>query len=301
MATKKAASKKNVTATTAAPSKKPTTTKITTIRADAKPGSSVGGKKGASFASNLPSNIVSIVFVELFGTFALTLVAIMALSSLAPLYLGLALVALFIAIGAISGAHLNPAITFGFWVSRRLSIVTAAFYWVAQFLGAMAAVVLVNLLSDGMFAVDFTNFTALHWSILIAELVGTAVFMYGFMSATARTDTAPAVKALGVGLSFMLGLLVATSLITAAQSGIDQMKITSVDQIPHELRIKDATLNPAVAVAETENTDTQLQGGAAQKDEKQVSRFSLEVILGTFIGAAIGALLYQLTNYRSRR
>lgn len=39
----------------------------------------------------------------------------------------------------ISGGHFNPAVTFGVWIGRRISLTTAALFWVAQLLGAVVA------------------------------------------------------------------------------------------------------------------------------------------------------------------
>src|SRR3982751_4021476 len=49
---------------------------------------------------------------------------------------GLALLAMAYTIGHVSGCHINPAVTLGFVVSRKLSLGKAAYYWVAQFAGA---------------------------------------------------------------------------------------------------------------------------------------------------------------------
>ena len=72
---------------------------------------------------------------------------------------------------------------------------------------------------------------------------------------------------------------------------------------PREVYVGGATLNPAVALAVTEKTDSQLQGSSAtpQKDEKAYTRLSLEVIAATLIGAALGGNLFLLVNYRSRQ
>ena len=48
------------------------------------------------------------------------------------------LLALAYALGPISGAHVNPAVTMGFLVSRRLLLEDAIGYWVAQFVGGIA-------------------------------------------------------------------------------------------------------------------------------------------------------------------
>ena len=149
MATKKAASTKKATA------KKPAAAKTTvrTIRADAKPASVKPVTAGASTSGSkvqLPSNIINIVLAELFGTFILTMVALATFQDAGALYVGLAVAVIVVAVGAISGAHVNPAVTFGLWAARKLKTVLVPFYWGAQFLGAMLAVIVMNLLTGGL-------------------------------------------------------------------------------------------------------------------------------------------------------
>ncbi|MEO6974116.1 MAG: MIP family channel protein [Rhodoferax sp.] len=50
---------------------------------------------------------------------------------------GLVMLILAYAIGPISGAHINPAVTMGFLVSRRISAVEAVGYWIAQVVGGI--------------------------------------------------------------------------------------------------------------------------------------------------------------------
>jgi len=47
-------------------------------------------------------------------------------------------------LGHISGGHFNPAITFGFLITRRIAASLAVIYWIAQFLGAIAAAALLR-------------------------------------------------------------------------------------------------------------------------------------------------------------
>src|SRR5215471_13069241 len=49
---------------------------------------------------------------------------------------GLALLAMAYTIGHVSGCHINPAVTLGFLLSRKLTLVQSVYYWVAQFMGA---------------------------------------------------------------------------------------------------------------------------------------------------------------------
>ena len=52
---------------------------------------------------------------------------------------GLALAALVSALGAVSGAHFNPAVTFAVWLAGHISPVRAALYVIAQLVGGVAA------------------------------------------------------------------------------------------------------------------------------------------------------------------
>ncbi|MHA6761210.1 MIP family channel protein [Streptacidiphilus sp. PAMC 29251] len=56
---------------------------------------------------------------------------------------GFTLLALAYALGPISGCHVNPAVTLGFLVAKRIDVKTAVGYWVAQFVGGIAGAALV--------------------------------------------------------------------------------------------------------------------------------------------------------------
>jgi MIP family channel proteins len=59
---------------------------------------------------------------------------------------GLAIGVMVCALGPISGGHFNPAITFGFLITRRIKPHLAGVYWIAQFGGAALAALLVRQL-----------------------------------------------------------------------------------------------------------------------------------------------------------
>ena len=61
---------------------------------------------------------------------------------------GLALMVIVYAWGSISGAHVNPAVTFGIAVTGRIEWPKAIAYWVAQFLGAAIAAYLLKWLLE---------------------------------------------------------------------------------------------------------------------------------------------------------
>jgi aquaporin Z len=54
---------------------------------------------------------------------------------------GFALVAIVYAFGPISGAHVNPAVTLGMLIAKKIEMGDAVKYWVAQFLGGILAAI----------------------------------------------------------------------------------------------------------------------------------------------------------------
>ena len=300
MATKKAAVKKSSTTAKKAPSKPTTTTKVktgSTVAASVSTGTKAKKAK-------IDNSVINIVLAELVGTFALTLVALLALKDVLPLYVGLTVAVLVMAIGAISGTHINPAVTFGLWTAKKIKAILIPFYWGAQFLGAMAAIVVLNAVAGTTKGLDFGHFMEFSWAIFFIELIGTAVFMFGLMSVINRAELSTGGKAIGIGLSLFVGLLVATSILEPARTqaitnyGKDAADAKEAPAIPHQIFVSGATLNPAVALAATETTESTLRGTQADESEKRYSRLSLEVIVSTLAGAAIGANLARLLGYR---
>ena len=209
MATKKTSKKAPVKAaekkTAAAKTENKTTVKYVVTESTAK-------SKRVKLDSKLPDNLINIVIAEVIGTFILTLAALFASDILSSMYVGFALMFIVAIIGNISGAHVNPAVTFGLWTMRKLKTVLVPFYWGAQFLGAMAAIVLVGSLTNGGFALSFDQFTAFSWSIFAMELVGTAVFVFGIAAVLQRKEIKAAGQAFGIGLALMIGLVVSGSI-----------------------------------------------------------------------------------------
>jgi aquaporin Z len=86
---------------------------------------------------------------ELVGTFLF--VSVIALSgsagSLAPLAIGSALMTMVYMGGHISGAHYNPAVSFGAFLRRKIGAVQMLAYWAVQLIGAALAFVVADLVS----------------------------------------------------------------------------------------------------------------------------------------------------------
>lgn len=90
-------------------------------------------------------------FAEFVGTFALIFVGAGSIiatrgGNLTAIGLahGLAIAVMASAVGHISGGHFNPAVTFGFVVTRKIEIHLAAAYWFAQLVGAILAAFLLQ-------------------------------------------------------------------------------------------------------------------------------------------------------------
>ncbi len=84
-------------------------------------------------------------FAELLGTFVLVLggcgTAIFGHVGFlgVAIAFGLTVVAMAYGVGHISGAHLNPAVSFGVWANGRMSLKEMLTYWVAQIIGGLLA------------------------------------------------------------------------------------------------------------------------------------------------------------------
>src|SRR5690606_37651954 len=116
-----------------------TTTKVTTVQAvDAKPRRSVKLPK-VNF-QRMP--LVGAGIAEFVGTFLL--VSLILVNRNDPVTVAFGSIGIAMMLAIYSGAHVNPAITIGAWVNRKLDSARALGYLVAQSLGAMLAFVTVS-------------------------------------------------------------------------------------------------------------------------------------------------------------
>jgi aquaporin Z len=116
------------------------------------------------------------------------------------------------ALGRISGAHFNPAVTIGLAAGKRFDWKDVPAYVVAQVVGATlaGAVILIiakghsGFVADGHMATNSYGDAGYKlWAVLVAEAVMTAMFLYVILGATARRAT-PAVAGLTIGLCLTL-------------------------------------------------------------------------------------------------
>ncbi len=89
------------------------------------------------------TKIIGAIIGEIIGTGLITGVAL-TLGLFNPLYMVFAYTGITAAVFALSGAHLNPAITAGMMASRRVSAIRGVLYIIAQLIGAWAGFMIIN-------------------------------------------------------------------------------------------------------------------------------------------------------------
>lgn len=144
-----------------------------------------------------------------FGTAGGSIAAGVVATSLA---FGLVLLALVYGIGAVSGCHVNPAVTLGFLAARRISLLEASGYWIAQLIGGIAgAAALYGIFRStplytahtGLGANGFGSHSIIGASAagaFAAEVVLTGMFVFVVLSVTWQAANAP-VAGLAIGLA----------------------------------------------------------------------------------------------------
>lgn len=124
----------------------------------------------------------------------------------AALGVGMTFAVLVMTLASTSGAHLNPAITLGHWTLRKIDTANAILYIVAQFVGALAAFRLYEYLTGS--SLNVISGTSFQWPVLVAELVGTAIFGFG-IAASVYQKFEGGKAAFTIGASLAVGILVA--------------------------------------------------------------------------------------------
>jgi MIP family channel proteins len=131
---------------------------------------------------------------------------------------GLAIGIMVTAVGHISGGHLNPAVTIGFWVTKRLSTLQSVAYWFAQLLGAyIAGLLLVMLVPDSSWRPDalgaITPDLALdttRWHGMVIECILTFFLVFVvFATAVDAKGAFNKIAGFAIGLTITMGALFA--------------------------------------------------------------------------------------------
>ncbi len=130
---------------------------------------------------------------------------------------GLSVVAMAYAIGYISGCHINPAISIGMVVAGRMKASEAAYYIVAQILGAIAGAGILILIASGKpdYSVAVNGLGQNGYDALspqkyslqagfIAEVVLTFIFLLVIFGSTSTKNINGGFAGLAIGLSLVL-------------------------------------------------------------------------------------------------
>ena len=201
------------------------------------------------------------LLTEFAGTFVfLTVIALSGnAGALAPLAIGLALTAMVYMGGHVSGAHYNPAVTFGLFLRRAISAATMGAYWATQLVAGVLAFTVAFLLT-GKHAAIHPGQGVNAWSALGAEVVFTTALVLVVLNVAATKETAG-----NSYYGFAIGFVVAAGAFAVGP-------------------ISGAAFNPAVGFSAT------FSGAVFGHD----SWADLPIyIVGPLAGAALGALIHR--------
>ncbi len=95
---------------------------------------------------------------------------------------GLVVAAMIYSLGAISGAHLNPAVTIGFWLSRRMALRRVPAYIAGQVSGAILASLAVKTLFPGHQTIGATIPAGAYSQSFMLELIMSFILMFVILS-----------------------------------------------------------------------------------------------------------------------
>ncbi|MEQ1704606.1 MAG: aquaporin [Rickettsiales bacterium] len=172
-----------------------------------------------------------------------------------PLIFGAIVATMIYTVGHISGAHLNPAVTLAFAITRHFPVRQVIPYWLAQFIGGIAAIALLSTIMPASASYGATIPTVSTSIALIWEIVLSAFLM--FVIIAVATDT----RAEGVMAGIAIGTIVALcSYLGGTFTG--------------------ASMNPARSLAPALFQDTM--------------NIMWIYLTAPFIGTTIGAAIYQL-------
>ena len=184
-----------------------------------------------TFAGHIQQSVRSVslwraLAAEFIGTFLLAGVVIAGQGQ--PIFVLFAFAGIALMLGAISGAHVNPAVTIGALVTRRIGWLRAIGYVIVQLLGAALAYVVLNAFIGGAAAVsaqaqaygqaapalfaatDIAKLANKEWFLFFSELVGTTVLAFAVANALSETKDR-VTAALTAGFGIFIALMIAVS------------------------------------------------------------------------------------------
>jgi len=168
-----------------------------------------------------------VFLAEFIGTFALTFVGIAAgviggasnslgisvlVTALAG---GFVLAVMIYTYGEVSGAHVNPAVTFGLALNGTIKWGQAAFYWIAQFVGAILAgfalsytlQALGGTIDGGATTGVLTNAASATTQTYVMAMVMEAILTFFLVNTFLHSSKIGSLGGLAVGATYAFGIL----------------------------------------------------------------------------------------------
>ena len=157
---------------------------------------------------------------EFFGTFCLVFAGTAAIVVNATtdgvishagiaLVFGLIVLAMIYTVGDVSGAHLNPAVTFGFWAAGRLEFALVLPYIASQTLGAVAASGAVRLIFSQNGSLGATLPTGSALQSFTLEVILTLILMWVILSVSTGAKEKGITAGIAIGAVIALEALFA--------------------------------------------------------------------------------------------
>jgi len=117
---------------------------------------------------------------------------------------GLAIAVMVYAVGHISGAHINPAVTLGLALTRHFPFTRVPLYWLAQLIGATIAALLLRALFGNVAHLGTTLPSGGDGQSLVLEIVLTFFLMFVIMAVATDYRAVGQSAALAIGGTILL-------------------------------------------------------------------------------------------------
>jgi aquaporin NIP len=112
---------------------------------------------------------------------------------------GLVIMVMIYAVGHVSGAHFNAAVTFAFALTRHFPWSRAAVYWLAQFVGALTAALLLRASLGNIAHVGATLPSGSQGQSFLFEFVMSAFLMFVILAVATDTRAVGEAAAIAIG------------------------------------------------------------------------------------------------------